>query len=685
MGIFRKDKTSRSSTGDGQRGSSSWEQVARPDPLANYPTARMSRTAPTSTTAAMPADPSSPMPGNNLPPLSRLDLASSRSLPSGPSSRTASPVRSNGPPSAAAFSASSPVSAAPSNPNRHPLAQSAGPTAPPRPFQGPAAVSQRANSDSAILPNGASRARHEPFRLGPPAAANGYGNGGSMADPRKSAMTKQRPSSFLGFLSSGNSSRSSLLTATVNGAKKSGSTVKPAKTAGRPVMTEAVSVSSGPSRKGPSRVVAVVGSVRSGMGRLIVEELVREKTIVVALTDAHDGQFGKDLEALALSPSLFHAFPVPSLFGSAFVPQQAASGVAGGEYLPGSSASTPNLSMSTGSTPSLNPLGIPTPPPLGSTASFPSMGKSRGRFSKANSRRDSADQSMNGLTTGGKLSAATKAFNERHACLIELSNIFKSYRVDTVIAIFEPRDRNVSSKSSGGGSRAPKGDPKAEDSSSGTVPPLPPTQEKARIEEMERVCLQAAIECGAGRFATCAWTPSLFPTPLSTGPSPPPDYIRRAPLSATVFRWGLIMNELAAGVPPNEHGETALGKWLEPPSRRSGRFVVDFNKSTCYLPDVQGKGKGVGGVSLTWVSFLELMSCCGQRLISMRSQVGRRRGTVCRAGVQDEGRVGMVDGDHGRRKDPRRMGRGCGYAGHRLPYVLRRAPSQSHVMLMFCA
>lgn len=422
--------------------------------------------------------------------------------------------------------------------------------------------------------------------------------------PASKSLTKARPNSFLGFLGgSGHASRTSVLSAASTVTASQG---KKSKQKAHAV----VPLGSAPSRKGPSRVVAVVGSVRKGIGRMIVEELVRNKTIVVALTDVHDGQFGKELEALALSPSLFHAFPVPALFGPAFVPQPAA--VNGGEYF-ANGGSTPNLSVGS-STPSLNAAGVPTPPNLGSTTSFGSAGKKSSRFSKASSSRapdlsaSTPSSSSTDPTTGGKLSAAAKAYNERHACLVELANIFKSYRVDTVLAIFEPRDRHASPSHR----KPPSSPPTATADPAISIPaptepdPLPALtagQERARIEEMERVCLQAAIECGAGRFASCAWTPSLFRTPLSVVPSTPPDHVRRAPLGATVFRWGVLMNELAAGVAPNEVGDTALGKWLDPPPKRSGRFVVDFGKSTAYIPRVEGKGKTTDGVSLTSVAF----------------------------------------------------------------------------------
>ncbi|KAA1098820.1 hypothetical protein PGT21_016618 [Puccinia graminis f. sp. tritici] len=73
-----------------------------------------------------------------------------------------------------------------------------------------------------------------------------------------------------------------------------------------------------PSLLGPSRVIAVVGNIRRGIRRMILEELVSQKFIVVALIDKADGEFSQSVEQLASSPSLFHVFVVEGgLFGQA--------------------------------------------------------------------------------------------------------------------------------------------------------------------------------------------------------------------------------------------------------------------------------------------------------------------------------------------------------------------------------
>ncbi|KAG0150295.1 hypothetical protein CROQUDRAFT_652475 [Cronartium quercuum f. sp. fusiforme G11] len=326
--------------------------------------------------------------------------------------------------------------------------------------------------------------------------------------------------------------------------------------------TTAQQIEISPSFRGPSRVIAIVGNIRSGIGRMMVEELVRNKLIVVALIDKRDSSFSQSLEGLALSPSLFHAFPIPSLFGTGLLPQ------------PWRPIQSTQLDEPVNSSSTTSPTSSTSP------SSRPRSFKS---FKPLRKRLDSQSPTVTTIDPDEHDPTGDRA---RSMAITEIKNVLKSYRVDTVICCFEPVSKDDSSRSN-------------ERRKDEEQPLVPPHIERGRIESMESTVLRACTSAGGvGRFATCAHASSPFHhSPLSTLPnSNPPLHLRSdgLPISLTEFRWGFLMNELASdqALADGLTAENGLGKWLcEPPKGPHGRYLIDFEKKTFFLPGGRNNGE----------------------------------------------------------------------------------------------
>lgn len=328
-----------------------------------------------------------------------------------------------------------------------------------------------------------------------------------------------------------------------------------------------------PSLLGPSRVIAVVGNIRRGIGRMILEEIVSQKFIVVALIDKADGEFSRSVELLASSPSLFHAFVVEGgLFGQAMA----------GEI---EELGKPNQLVNQPTTRTSR------------SKSFRSfrLGTSKKSSSKSGTPVSSATDSLGDSSIATELSShnsftpkkpsATEAARLRS--IVELKNIFQAYRVDTVICSFEPQ---VLDQPTG-----PRAKARVEDEQQFGLTPI---AERARIERMERTVLEASLASGAvGRFSVTIHPTSLGPCVLSPNPigSIRPhllsvlseDNLQMGPdpaISITEFRWGFLMNDLAfdGSLVDGITAENGLGKWLcEPPSFRR---LLDYERRKCLIP-----------------------------------------------------------------------------------------------------
>ncbi|WAQ87171.1 hypothetical protein PtA15_8A72 [Puccinia triticina] len=329
-----------------------------------------------------------------------------------------------------------------------------------------------------------------------------------------------------------------------------------------------------PSRTGPSRVIAVVGNIRRGIGRMVLEELVAQKFIVVALVDKPDGEFSRAVETLASSPSLFHAFAVEGgLFSQAMVhpppPDQLAKPCLT-EPLPTTtsraSRSFRSFRLQPGPTKKSNNNN-------NNTTTTTQLSSSTTDYSLASTTQLSSRASL--------LPTATTPFEAARARTIaELKNIFQAYRVDTVICSFEPQTLDQPA--------GPRAKARKEDEHQFG---LPPGAERTRIERMERTVLEACRAAAVvARFAVAVHPSTLAPNPLTPPPSPvipphlAPTLAEHAHISLCEFRWGFTMNELAfdpALVDPVS-AETALGKWLPEPPR--ARAVVDFEARRCLVP-----------------------------------------------------------------------------------------------------
>lgn len=333
-----------------------------------------------------------------------------------------------------------------------------------------------------------------------------------------------------------------------------------------------------PASTGPSRAIAMVGNIRRGIGRMILEELVTQKFIVVALIDKPDGDFSRSVEALASSPSLFHAFAVDGgLFGQPII---------------GAETEEPSNKLS-----DIDPDRTASGMKASRRKSFRSF---RLTSKKSNSSNLKADTPVSSATCSSTLgdsitenssilsSQLTHFESARLRSIAELKNIFQAYRVDTVICCFEPQ---VLEEPAGPRSKA-----RAEDERQFG---LPPATERTRIESMERTVLESCLASGVvGRFAVTVHSTCLGPSVLSPHPtqsirphllsvlsaadgsrvSPHP------PISVTEFRWGFLMNDLAIdeGLVDGATAENGLGKWLcEPPK---SRWVVDYDHRRCILP-----------------------------------------------------------------------------------------------------
>ncbi|KAA1080036.1 hypothetical protein PGTUg99_023495 [Puccinia graminis f. sp. tritici] len=324
-----------------------------------------------------------------------------------------------------------------------------------------------------------------------------------------------------------------------------------------------------PSLLGPSRVIAVVGNIRRGIGRMILEELVSQKFIVVALIDKADGEFSRSVEQLASSPSLFHAFVVEGgLFGQAMAGEAEELGKVNQLVAEPLSRNTRTKAFRTFR------LGSKKPPKTATPVS-----------SATGSLGDSSitELSSHSSFISNQPSTVDAA---RLRSIIELKNIFQAYRVDTVICSFEPQ---VLDQPAGPRSKARVADEKQFG--------LPPAAERARIERMERTVLEASLASTAvGRFAVTVHPTSLGPCVLSPNPT---GSIRShllsalsedgrmsddPPISITEFRWGFLMNDLAfdESLVDGVTAENGLGKWLcEPPKSRS---VIDYERRRCLIP-----------------------------------------------------------------------------------------------------
>ncbi|CAH7666629.1 hypothetical protein PPACK8108_LOCUS977 [Phakopsora pachyrhizi] len=341
------------------------------------------------------------------------------------------------------------------------------------------------------------------------------------------------------------------------------------------------SITKSPSLLGPSRVIAVVGNIRRGIGRMILEELVLKRCIVVALIDKPDGNFSRSVEALACSPSLFHAFAIEGgLFGREMIEDR----------------SSPANSFQ--NFPPINPLQASTQSGTKNQRSnfkLTQMKRSK-KFNSMIAISKTVDDSRNHPSTGQSLLGIT-GDNSRKKIKDELSRIFEAYRVDTVICSFEPQSKSANEA----GFRTQE---RAKDE---VQFGLDSVSERKRIESMERAVLESCIQSGVvGRLALTVHSTGPSPSPLTP---PPTSSIRphlmigndqsNPRISVTEFRWGFLMNELASEgcLIDGATAENGLGKYLlEPGKGPDGRWVIDFEHKRARLPTCRsiselGKGK----------------------------------------------------------------------------------------------
>ncbi|KAH9810363.1 hypothetical protein DFH28DRAFT_985683 [Melampsora americana] len=364
--------------------------------------------------------------------------------------------------------------------------------------------------------------------------------------------------------------------------------------------THSPHISISPSLRGPSRVVAIVGNIRFGIGRLIVEDLVRSKHIVLALIDQHDAKFSQSLEALALSPSLFHAFPISALFSHDLLPTQ---------YRTHDSPSHPQLVHTT-----------TTSPPLSPTHSnrFKSFKPTRKRHTLQTT--SSEPNPMNSYDPVGVDQVADRT---RSLAITEIKNVLQSYRVDTVICCFEPVPREDT----------PRSISRREAEKQDRL--LPPQIERSRIEAMESIVLKACKSSGhVGRFAVCAHGPRL--SPLTPIPSNTPYHhlnTEGSHITLTEFRWGFLMNELAADEALRDGltGENGLGNWLDEPPKE--RWMIDFEQKSTRLPCSSGSGRDKGKEKVEPVCF------------TLAEDVARFISLACRLKTQWTWETGLMVGD----------------------------------------
>ncbi|POW02086.1 hypothetical protein PSTT_12045, partial [Puccinia striiformis] len=333
-----------------------------------------------------------------------------------------------------------------------------------------------------------------------------------------------------------------------------------------------------PSLLGPSRVIAVVGNIRRGIGRMIVEELVSQKFIVVALVDKADGEFSRSVELLASSPSLFHAFVVEGgLFGQAMAGETEELGKVNNNNNNDDQLVTEPRTRTTRAK-SFRSFR------LGSKKSY----SSKGGTPLSSATGSLGDSSITEISSHGSFMSTPPSTTDtaRVRTIVELKNIFQAYRVDTVICSFEPQ---VLDQPAGPRSKARMEDERQFG--------LPPVAERARIERMERTVLEASLASSAvGRFSVTIHPTSLGPCVLSPNPS---NSIRPhllsalseegqishdPPISITEFRWGFLMNDLAFddSLVDGQTAENGLGKWLCEPSR--SRSVIDLEHLRCLIP-----------------------------------------------------------------------------------------------------
>ncbi|EGF97039.1 uncharacterized protein MELLADRAFT_114642 [Melampsora larici-populina 98AG31] len=363
--------------------------------------------------------------------------------------------------------------------------------------------------------------------------------------------------------------------------------------------TSSPHISNSPSLRGPSRVVAVVGNIRFGIGRLIVEDLVRSKHIVVALIDQHDAKFSKSLESLALSPSLFHAFSISALFSHDLLPTQ---------YRTNDSQSNVQLNHTA------------TSPPISPTSSnrFKSFKPIRKRHTLQTTSSEPSH-----INTSDQPSVDQGADRTRLLAIAEIKNVLQSYRVDTVICCFEPIPREDT----------PRSIIRRESEKQDQL--LPPEIERSRIEAMESIVLKACKSSGhVGRFAVCAHGPRL--SPLTPIPSHTPYHhlnTEGSPITLTEFRWGFLMNELAAdeAIRDGLTGENGLGNWLDEPPK--DRWMIDFENKSTRLPSSSGTGRDKGKEKVEPVCF------------TLAEDVARFVSLACRLKTEWKWETGMMVGD----------------------------------------
>lgn len=358
-------------------------------------------------------------------------------------------------------------------------------------------------------------------------------------------------------------------------------------------------ISISPSLRGPSRVVAIVGNIRFGIGRLIVEDLVRSKHIVVALIDQHDAKFSQSLESLALSPSLFHAFSISALFSHDLLPSQHRS--------MNDSQSNPQLNHTA------------TSPPISPTsARFKSFNPIRKRHTLQTTSTEPTT-----IINYDSPPIDPVADRTRSLAIAEIKNVLQSYRVDTVICCFEPIPREDT----------PRSILRRESEKQDHL--LPPEIERSRIETMESIVLKACKTSGhVGRFAVCAHGPRL--SPLTPIPSNTPYHhldTEGSPITLTEFRWGFLMNELAADEALRDGltGENGLGNWLDEPPH--DRWMIDFENKSARLPCSSGNGRDKGKEKVEAVCF------------TLAEDVARFVSLACRLKTEWKWETGMMVGD----------------------------------------